>query len=358
MSEASITYLKNHETEARLDMAQPKPIRHGGNLAAATQHFGEPEGGTWLDLSTGINACSYPLPAMPGAVAQRLPDGGDFENLLSIARTYYGVPQDAHIVAAPGSQALIQAVPNLYAPASVAILGPTYAEHAPSWAACGHRVEDAPSSCALSVTGAAAGTDYAVVVNPNNPDGRIQPPDALVAFGDELFERGGALIIDEAFCDVSPKSSTVAYSGKPGLVVLKSFGKFFGLAGMRLGFAICDRDTAARLKKRLGPWAVSGPAIWAATLAMNDQAWIANTRARLKRDAARMDALLLGAGFEIVGGTHLFRLGAHAQARDIYAALGAKGILTRPFDENASWLRFGLPGDEGAWQRLQAALNR
>lgn len=352
MSEASITFLKPHSAPEQ-PTASPGTIRHGGNLARALRRFGEPGLDGWLDLSTGINARAYPLPAMSASVAQRLPDGDDLENLLGGARAYYGVPPDAHIVAAPGSQALIQAVPHLYGAASVAILSPTYAEHAPCWAAAGHRVGALASTCAM----AASGWDHGVVVNPNNPDGRIQPPDGLVAYGAELAEHGGVLVVDEAFGDVAPESSTVPYAGSPGLVVLKSFGKFFGLAGMRLGFAICDYETAAHLEARLGAWAVSGPAIWAASLAMKDQTWIDDTRTRLKNDAARMDALLVDAGFEIKGGTHLFRLGAHPNAQDIYARLGAKGILTRPFDENPAWLRFGLPGDDRAWARLQAALK-
>jgi cobalamin biosynthetic protein CobC len=195
-----------------------------------------------------------------------------------------------------------------------------------------------------------------VVVHPNNPDGRTQTVEGLVAFADELFDRGGALVVDEAFADVAPELSVIPHAARDGLIVLRSFGKFYGLAGVRLGFAVCAPGVAERLTAKLGPWAVSGPAIWAGTSALNDVSWAEATRARLQADAQRLDALLLGAGMAVIGGTDLFRLCECDDAQALYERLGRAGILTRPFAYNPRWLRFGLPGTDADWARLETAL--
>ena len=291
---------------------------------------------------------------MPAEVMARLPLRAELDGLLAAARQAYAVPEGAAIVAAPGTQALIQHVPTLFAPADVTVLGPTYGEHALAWAAAGHRVEEVSSICAQ----AARPAPFAVVVHPNNPDGRLQSVEGLLAFADELHDRGGALVVDEAFIDVHPARSVTQHAGRDGLIVLRSFGKFYGLAGMRLGFAVCAPDMAERLNAKLGPWAVSGPAIWAGVHALNDAAWAEQTRLRLKAAAARLDALLIRAGLSVVGGTNLFRLVESEQAQALYETLGRAGILTRPFGYNPRWLRFGLPGKEADWVRLEAVLLR
>lgn len=338
-----------------MDSFNPIPlvdaVQHGGDPAALEARFGMPAHG-WLDLSTGINPRPYAPSPMPAEVMTRLPLKVELDGLLAAARRAYGVPKDAGLVAAPGTQALIQLVPTLFAPCDVTVLGPTYGEHAPAWLAAGHRVEDVASICAQ----AARPAPFAVVVHPNNPDGRLQSVEGLLAFADELHDRGGALVVDEAFIDVDPVRSVSPHAGRDGLIVLRSFGKFYGLAGVRLGFAVCAPDMAERLSAKLGPWAVSGPAIWAGTCALNDAAWTEQTRTRLKTDAARLDALLAGAGLKLLGGTDLFRLAESEQAQALYETLGRTGILTRPFAYNARWLRFGLPGREVDWLRLETAL--
>jgi len=209
---------------------KPNPvIQHGGDPKAHEAHFGEPKDG-WLDLSTGINPTPYPLAPVPGEMMARLPLQSDLDALLNAARRAYGVPDGAAIVASPGTQTLIQMVPTLFAPSSVSIMAPTYGEHAPAWAAAGHRVEDVGSICAQ----AAQPAPYGVVVHPNNPDGRTQTVEGLLAFADELHDRGGVLVVDEAFADVIPELSVTPHAGGDGLIVLRSFGKFFGLAGVRL----------------------------------------------------------------------------------------------------------------------------
>ncbi len=331
------------------DIAAPTPLYHGGGVDAAAARFGIPAD-DWLDLSTGINPVPYPLPPLAAALWRRLPDRDQERALRAAAALAYGVADPAHVVPAPGSQALIQWLPRLRRPGRVAVLGPTYAEHAAAWAAAGHE------ATSLSDPARLAEADVAIAVNPNNPDGRAFAPPALLDLAAKLERRGGWLVVDEAFADTTPELSLASSIARPGLVALRSFGKFFGLAGLRLGFALAGPEIAIPLRAALGPWCVSGPAAEIAICALGDRAWIARTRRRLATDAARLDGLLADAGLGIVGGTSLFRLATHAHAADLFEHLGRHGILARRFPEHPSWLRFGLPGEENDWARLVAAL--
>ncbi|MCW8914520.1 MAG: threonine-phosphate decarboxylase CobD [Magnetovibrio sp.] len=330
----------------------PKSVQHGGDPKAVEAHFGVPKDG-WVDLSTGINPTPYPVGDIPSELMARLPLTSELDGLLAAARKAYNVPDDAAIVASPGTQALIQMVPTLFKPSTVSIMGPTYGEHAPAWVHAGHKVEQVPSICAQAANPA----PFSVSVHPNNPNGRLQAVDGLVAMAGELHDRGGALVVDEAFVDVKPELSVTPHTGCDGLIVLRSFGKFFGLAGVRLGFAITTPDLAEKLAVKIGPWAVSGPALYAGTKALNDETWIEQTRRDLKVSMERLVALLTDAGMRFVGGTDLFTLVETEHAQDIYENLGRAGILVRPFDYNSNWLRFGLPGNEDDWARLETALS-
>jgi cobalamin biosynthetic protein CobC len=270
-------------------------------------------------------------------------------SLEAAARACYGVPRAAEVVAAPGSQALIQWLPRLRPGGDVAILGPTYSEHGPAWRDAGHRVALVDDFEAL------ADADIAVLCNPNNPDGRILTPERLLALHARLAAKGGWLIVDEAFADAEPATSLAAASGLPGLIVLRSLGKFFGLAGLRLGFALTDQKTGGALAGALGPWAVSTPAAIIGARALGDTAWIAATRQALPERAARLDRLLVGAGFEIIGGTALFRLVRSAGAEALFANLAGAGVCVRRFSDRPEILRFGLPA-ASAWERLGAAV--
>ena len=319
---------------------------HGGNLGAARLRFpGAPE--PWLDLSTGINPWPYPVPALAPELWHRLPEESAFQALSKAAARYYGAPGPEHVAVAPGSQALIQMLPRLRAPGRVCVEEPTYAEHALAWTSAGHRVGPFNPSPLPDVT---------VLVNPNNPDGRRVAPGAVEAMARRGGRRGGWLVVDEAFADAEPEISVAARIGTPGLIVLRSFGKFFGLAGLRLGFALAEPALAARLREAFGPWAVSGPAIEIAQTAFADENWIAVTRALLADSAARLDALLAARGLKVIGGTSLYRLAGHDGAPEIFRRLGEAGILVRRFEIDPAWLRFGLPPDEAGWRRLEEAL--
>ena len=335
------------------------PIEHGGDLSAARRLFpAAPE--PFIDLSTGINPHPYPIGSLRPETFARLPEPAAIERLAAAAAEAYGAPSAAHVVAAPGTQSLIPLLAALLAPGRAAVLGPTYAEHIGAARRIGHCVEE------VADIGGLHGVDLAVAVNPNNPDGRIVSREALLACADDLRPRG-LLVVDEAFMDVGTielgtidvglrVTSLAGDVGGRNIVVLRSFGKFFGLAGLRLGFALAAPDVVARLRAALGPWPVAGPAIAVGTTALLDEVWAQATRARLAQSAVRLDRILSHAGLEVVGGTSLFRLVRTPFAAGLFGHLGRAGILVRRFTEHATWLRFGLPAGEPDWTRVEAAL--
>ena len=291
------------------------------------------------------------MPQLPTEVFARLPDEAALGRLAAAAAVAYGAPSPDHVVGAPGTQILLPLAAGLVPPGRAAVLGPTYAEHARVAALVGHRAEE------VADIGALADADLAVIVNPNNPDGRVVGRDALTALADKLRSRGGLLVVDEAFMDVGSAGASLAGEvGHGNIVVLRSFGKFFGLAGLRLGFALAATEIAARLTASLGPWAVAGPAIAVGEIALADAPWRLAMRATLAREAQRLDDVLTRAELDIVGGTSLFRLVRTPAADELFHHLGRAGIFVRRFAEQPSWLRLGLPSDEDAWARLRAAL--
>ncbi|HEY7666358.1 MAG TPA: threonine-phosphate decarboxylase CobD [Xanthobacteraceae bacterium] len=330
--------------------ADTAALPHGGDLTTARRLFpAAPE--PFIDLSTGINPHSYPLPQLPSDVFARLPEPAALDRLAAAAAQAYGAPSPDHVVPAPGTQILLPLVAGLVPPGRAAVLGPTYSEHARAAALAGHR------SCEVAAVDQLVGADLAVVSNPNNPDGRIVPRAALIACANALLARGGMLVVDEAFMDVVAVGASLAGdAGLGNIVVLRSFGKFYGLAGLRLGFALAAPEPAAKLRALLGPWAVSGAALAVGVAALRDREWTQATQASLNRDTRRLDQLLSRQRLEVVGGTSLFRLVRAAAAGDLFQHLGRAGILVRRFDEQPEWLRFGLPGPEEAWKRLAAAL--
>lgn len=326
------------------------PLVHGGDLDAARKLFpGAPE--PFLDLSTGINPHPYPIPQLPSDVFAKLPQPEALSRLVAVAAGAYGAPSPAQLVAAFGSQILVAQTAFLLARGRASILAPTYAEHGRVVELAGHNVVEVAELAQL------ADARIAIVVNPNNPDGRIITKDALLALADRLRRRGGLLLVDEAFMDVGPEDASVADHVEEGnVVVLRSFGKFYGLAGLRLSFAIAAPDIAARIAAALGPWPVSSAALAVGTEALEDTAWRAAARKALAEAAGRLDALLARAGLCVIGGTSLFRLVRTSEAESLFQSFGQAGVLVRRFSEHPSWLRFGLPGAESEWQRVERAL--
>ncbi len=322
---------------------------HGGGLEVARRvapRAPEP----WTDLSTGVNPHAYPLPALAPEAWSRLPELEALAKIEAAAARRFGAAAES-VIAGPGSQALIQALAHILPRGEAGALGPTYGGFAAAFAAAGGRVVEAKRLEDMDRL------DVAIVVNPNNPDGRIVPRRDLLALHERLARRGGLLIIDEAFADFDGDESLAAALPARRAVILRSFGKAYGLAGLRLGFALASPDIVPPLRAALGPWPISGPAIAIGIRALGDSDWLAAMRARLGEDRARLDALLHGAGWRIIGGTRLFRLAAHTDAGATFERLLAAGILARPFADAPDRLRFSTPGDESAWERLTTVLR-
>jgi cobalamin biosynthesis protein CobC len=323
---------------------------HGGDLSMARRLFpGAPE--PFIDLSTGINPNPYPVPRFSTDLVARLPDAAALGAIAAAAARAYGAPSAAYVVPASGTQILLPFVAGLAHAGHAAIVAPTYSEYAHAAAFAGHSVKPVRSidDCRDAA--------LVFVANPNNPDGRIITRTDLLALAKDLRRGSGVLVVDEAFMDVAPPGASLAGDvGCGNVVVLRSFGKFFGLAGLRLGFAIAAPDVSARLRAALGPWAVSAPALAVGVKALADAAWIERTKRRLSRSAKRLDAILSGPGLDIVGGTSLFRLVQTPSASGLFRHLGRAGIWLRAFPDNTNWLRFGLPANEQQWRRLASAM--
>jgi cobalamin biosynthesis protein CobC len=342
--------------QADTQIAAGRFAHHGGRLGVARSLFpGVPQ--PWVDLSTGINPRSYPAPRASVQARNRLPEPTELARLEAQAAAAFGVDDPARVVAIAGTECGLRLLPQIVTLKAAFIVGPTYASHADAWTRSGALTET------ISREEMHAHGERAVcltIVNPNNPDGHIVERAQLLALHDSLSRHGGMLIVDEAFADVTPQASVAAAAGAENglrLIVLRSFGKFFGLAGLRLGFIVAAPPIAAALRGLVGEWPVSSDALAAGLAAYTDRRWADRERATLQKSAQRLDRLLTQSGFEVAGGTSLFRLARAPDARERFARLLAAGILARPFDFDPTLLRFGLPRGRDQWRRLVAALG-
>ncbi|MDH5184700.1 MAG: threonine-phosphate decarboxylase CobD [Gammaproteobacteria bacterium] len=323
-------------------------LEHGGRLNDAARQYAIPQQ-RWLDLSTGINSDGWPVPKVPAECWNRLPE--DDDGLLPAACSYYGINQ---LLPVAGSQAAIQCLPRLREPCKVGVFAPAYAEHAHAWSQSGHTViilhDTQPDIAAC---------DVVVVINPNNPTARLWPVAVLQQWQMELSARGGWLVVDEAFLDAEgdARSSMLAHSGEHGLIVLRSLGKFFGLAGLRVGFVAAWPFLLERLQNLLGPWGISHPARWVATEALQDRQWQQQARKLLLQRSERLVQLLSEYGLTPQAGTKLFQWVVDERAELWQQALAKEAIWVRRFSQPAS-LRFGLPINERQWQQLALALGK
>ena len=328
-------------------------LEHGGRLLQAVRRYGLPRE-HWLDLSTGINPNAWQGAPLPVASWNRLPEEED--GLLEAAESYYGAPS---LLPVCGSQAAIQMLPRLRARSRVGVPALGYNEHAHRWKQAGHEV----TPFAVTDFGAALDRlDVLVVSNPNNPTGERVTAAELLDWHARLSERGGWLVVDEAFADCTPDNSVARFTDRAGLVVLRSLGKFFGLAGARVGFVRAARPLLNTLTEALGPWSIAGPSRLVARDALLDRAWQDATRQRLRHDSRRLAELLTRGGLAPHGGCELFQWVRTERALQLHEDLASKGILTRHFGwpmglpGSVPSLRFGLPATADHWRRLEEVI--
>ncbi|WDH21267.1 threonine-phosphate decarboxylase CobD [Pseudomonas chlororaphis] len=320
-------------------------LEHGGRLRKAAEQYGIAEA-DWLDLSSGLAPWPWPIPEIGMRAWARLPETDD--GLEQAARDYYGA---AHVLPVPGSQAAIQLLPRLRRAGKVGVLSPCYAEHAEAWRRSGYIVREVLEQ---EVDFFLDSLDVLVVVNPNNPTGLSLTPERLLDWHARLAQRGGWLVVDEAFMDNTPQLSLAAQADQVGLIVLRSFGKFFGLAGVRLGFVLAELKLLKLLAEQVGPWAVSGPTRVLGQVCLRDREGHGRQRLRSEAASLRLAQLLERHGLKPQGGCALFQWLITDRAELLHEFMARRGILLRLFTHNSS-LRFGLPADEADWSRLEQA---
>ena len=324
-------------------------LEHGGNLHAASQKYDIPVT-AWLDLSTGINPNGWPVPtSFPAELWSQLPHQDD--GLVTAAQDYY---QCESLIAVAGSQAAIQALPYLRGKSRVGIMTPAYAEHAYAWQQAGHEVIKLDID---TITNAIAQLDVLVIINPNNPSAEQFSSEQLISWHQQLAGKGGWLIVDEAFIDSESDQSLAKHCPLEGLIVLRSLGKFFGLAGLRVGFVLAETTFLKQLADRLGPWPIAHASRYIAQLALQDKTWQQQCCHKLSEQGQRLQQLLNKVGLAPDGSCTLFQWLKTEKAEAIHHSLAQQGILTRLFNTPAS-LRFGLPKTEDDWQQLETALQQ
>ncbi|MEM9056820.1 MAG: threonine-phosphate decarboxylase CobD [Pseudomonadota bacterium] len=325
-------------------------LEHGGALDRVAMHFpAAPQ--PWVDLSTGINPWSWPTAPIEGEALRHLPTRADRDRCQSAMAKAFGAPEAA-MTLVPGTELAIRLLPQLLTARRVAVLSPTYGDHVESWGAAGAEVVRTDDPLAL-----AGDAEVIVLCNPNNPDGRRFEVDALTALAARQAERGRWLVVDEAYADLDPALSLAPRAGSPGLVILRSTGKFYGLAGLRLGAVLGPPALLEALDRLLGVWRVSGPALIIGAQAYADSAWQHAMRTRLAAARERLDAVIEAAGCRVAGGTDLFRFVETSEAHATWHRLCEHGIYTRRFPWTPSHLRVGLPATPGAEARLANALS-
>ena len=325
-------------------------LRHGGALDRVAIRF--PAAPLpWIDLSTGINPWAWPVDRVDPDSLHRLPTHGDMDRCRTAMAEAFAAPASA-LTLVPGTEVAIRLLPQILDARRVAVLSPSYGDHAETWNAAG-----AELVATADPLDHAESADVVVLCNPNNPDGRCFDADVLSDARERLARRGGWLIVDEAYADLDPVRSLAPLAGSPGLVILRSTGKFFGLPGLRLGAVLGPPTLAAALERLLGVWRISGPALAIGTRAYADIDWQQSMRERLAAARARLDALLEAGGGRVTGGTDLFRYVEVHDAHATWHKLCEHGIYTRRFDWTRSHLRVGLPGTPEAEARLASALS-
>ncbi len=315
---------------------------HGGRVDLAATLY--PDAPTpWIDLSTGINPCAWRSDPLPPVDLTTLPSPASIAVLEEAAAAMFGT-DSACVLALPGSEIGLRLLAGLDLPRPARFVAPSYATHAEVF---GH----ASAVMRPTIDNIEDGT--LLLANPNNPDGLLDKPERLLA----VTRNGAWLVVDEAFVDLVPSYSIVPHL-RPSdrVIVFRSFGKTFGLPGVRLGFMIAPPAQVAAMRHQLGSWPVSACAVAYGTAAYRDSAWIDATRLACIARAARLDTMLARHGLHATGACPLFRLVESSAAAAIFNRLAHAGILTRTFDHAPHWLRIGLPRDDIAFDRLDRAL--
>jgi len=338
---------------------------HGGDIYSASQRYGIPAH-DWLDLSTGINPVPYPVGKIETSAFYRLPYVDPA--FLQQASTYYG---NAQLLPVAGTQAVIQALPQCLPSARILVPEVGYREHAVHWQKAGARLVTYPSfdqqeaQSRIEKTLLERARCHLLLINPNNPTGMRFSPSQIQTWARQL-QPGCFLIVDEAFMDLTPQESVLGGHFSDNMIVLRSFGKFFGLAGIRLGFVFASLPLRQRLQQALGIWSVNGPAQSIAMTALADREWHQQARVQIAlmadftRQVFAPVMQTLNTQKCADGGLFLSYRCDPALARHLQHYLACHGILVRIIEahSHSCLLRFGLlnPTDIASVERVNKTL--
>ena len=319
-------------------------IQHGGDIDLAIKKYGG-EREDWIDLSTGINGASYPWQESINVELRNLPSNKILMQLEKAAARAYKIAECTETAAVSGAQQIINLLPLcLKSCNSVAILGPTYNEYEKAFKRSGTKTKTVSETSELSLS------DIAIIVNPNNPTGKVIADETLAG----LSKKVRILIIDESFKMFSSRR-TLNFSN---IIQINSLGKFFGLAGVRLGFVSGPSDFIKEVKEMLGPWPVSSLAAEIGIVALNDKVWISEMEKILVTESNALHEACNSRNWELVGRTFLFHTYATSSCLEVEKQFAAHGIWVRTFDYSETWVRLGIPTSENAWTRVKQALNQ
>lgn len=310
-------------------------IKHGGNIDKAISIYGG-KVNDWIDLSTGINPDCYPIPKFSNTDWRNLPTLTEIEKLESLIKSEFNT--FSSVMLTPGSQIAISLLPTLLKKQIVGIIEPTYSDYFESFENAGFKV------CSCSNIQELLKSKIAIIVNPNNPDGKNYDIKDLLL----LSEKVNLLIVDESFIEASNTSSIISYIKQKtnNIIVIKSFGKLYGLAGLRLGFVFSGEGFISKFKKIFSFWPVSKVSIKIASRAIKDKKWMINTQIKLKKKTIILDEIMKSINFKLIGGTNLFRLYSTPNSISSHRFLAKKFIWSRIFSYSRKWLRLGIPSDE------------
>ena len=331
-------------------------MQHGGNKTAAARAYGV-EPSEMIDLSTGISPRPYPLDLGAFELSDliELPQAEDAEHLTQVMTSSWHIPDSAKLALASGSGAIISLMPHLYQgdKRHVYCPEPVYSEHVIAWQNAGYTIITYDAGAIPDVDWGRAAAILAV--QPGNPMGHIAPPSDWLALMSDAAAHNVMVIFDEAFIDLAPQLSLIPHMGQKGQIVIRSFGKFYGLAGVRLGAAIGHPDDITALYHLMGPWAVSTMALRFGAAAIADHAWADDQRRWLSDRMTFLKEGLAARNVTIVGGTDLYLLIDVADAARLQDDLARQGFWTRIFDSNPRWMRLGLAHDDAIMARFLTA---
>ena len=357
--------MNNCEPSIR-DLLENLPL-HGGDVETASKYFSIAKE-NWLDLSTGMNPLSYPVCELPQAIFEELPYVS--AEFCSAVTKYYGMP---NWLAVNGSQSVIQSLPSVLNEKQLfPILLPDfgYKEHQKHWQKTNELAfySSLNEKKAISSIHEALGRNnqqHVLVINPNNPTAAMISAEQLLAIAERLAD-GAHLVVDEAFMDFSPECSLLKHEIPENVVVMRSFGKFFGLAGLRLGFVFSsNKEILHSIDERLGLWQVNNPAQFIANKALADEKWIKDRQAKIvimKQAMHKLFQPVLGEPINLKTASLFLTYQADAQnVLTVYKMLAESAVLSRVVLEGGqALLRIGLLdiNNSAGSAQLKAALDK